>query len=243
VLQRGKGVYKFVVTLDFGSTLYICNIPGLLAIQCHSNFMINSHEASRKSVQCKGTTKRTKNNEPTMCLLTEAFSYLNGRRRSEWRQFECQTVLMSTARHNRTAHHLQSRWSLVLLTIQRPCHSSGVFFFNSLSGGWSPTWSTRLGGHWLAYCTSPGDYDDGEFGGMKTGRGNRSTRRKPAPAPLCPPQIPLDQTRDRTRAVAVGSQWLTAWAMARPRLKSNYTRDSVVRFRPDHNVDCHRRRD
>jgi hypothetical protein len=30
---------------------------------------------------------------------------------------------------------------------------------------------------------------------MKTCRGHRSTRRKPAPAPLCPPQIPLDQTR------------------------------------------------
>jgi hypothetical protein len=42
---------------------------------------------------------------------------------------------------------------------------------------------------------APGDYDDGEFGGMKIGRGNRSTRRKPDPAPLCPPQIPLDQTR------------------------------------------------
>jgi hypothetical protein len=34
---------------------------------------------------------------------------------------------------------------------------------------------------------------------MKIGRGIRSTRRKPAPAPLCPPQIPLDQNRDRTR--------------------------------------------
>jgi hypothetical protein len=32
---------------------------------------------------------------------------------------------------------------------------------------------------------------------MKIGRGNRSSRRKPAPAPLCPPQIPLDQTRAR----------------------------------------------
>jgi hypothetical protein len=40
----------------------------------------------------------------------------------------------------------------------------------------------------------PGDYDDGEFGGMKIGRGNRSTRRKPTPVPLCAPQIPLDQT-------------------------------------------------
>jgi hypothetical protein len=29
---------------------------------------------------------------------------------------------------------------------------------------------------------------------MKIGRGIRSTRRKPAPAPLCSPQIPLDET-------------------------------------------------
>jgi hypothetical protein len=40
-----------------------------------------------------------------------------------------------------------------------------------------------------------GDGDCGEIGGMKIGRGNRSTRRKPAPAPLCPPQIPHDWTR------------------------------------------------
>jgi hypothetical protein len=38
--------------------------------------------------------------------------------------------------------------------------------------------------------------DCGAIAGMKIGRGNRSTRRKPAPAPLCPPQIPLDQTWD-----------------------------------------------
>jgi hypothetical protein len=54
------------------------------------------------------------------------------------------------------------------------------------------------------------DYDNGEFGGMKIGRENRSTRRKPAPALLCPPQIPLDQTRARTRTAAVGSQRLIA---------------------------------
>jgi hypothetical protein len=67
---------------------------------------------------------------------------------------------------------------------------------------------------------APGDYEDGElFGGMKIGRGNRSTRTKPAPTPLCPPQIPLDQTRDLTRAAAVGSQRLTASAMARPQIQ------------------------
>jgi hypothetical protein len=56
--------------------------------------------------------------------------------------------------------------------------------------------------------SAPGDYDDGEIGGM-IGRGNRSTRRKPAPVPLCPPQTPHD-ARTGTRAVAVGSQRLTA---------------------------------
>jgi hypothetical protein len=41
-------------------------------------------------------------------------------------------------------------------------------------------------------------------GEMRTGGGNRSTRRKPVPVPLCPPQIPQDLTWDRTRAAAVG---------------------------------------
>jgi hypothetical protein len=44
--------------------------------------------------------------------------------------------------------------------------------------------------------TAPGDCDDdGEVGGMNGfGKGNRSTRRKPAPTPLCPAQIPLART-------------------------------------------------
>jgi hypothetical protein len=51
--------------------------------------------------------------------------------------------------------------------------------------------------------------DDGEcgaIGGMEIGKGNRSTRRKPAPAPLVPPQMPHDLTWAQTRAAAVGSQ-------------------------------------
>jgi hypothetical protein len=35
---------------------------------------------------------------------------------------------------------------------------------------------------------------------MRIGKGNRSTRRKPAPVPLCPQEIPHDLTRARTRA-------------------------------------------
>jgi hypothetical protein len=61
---------------------------------------------------------------------------------------------------------------------------------------------------------APDDYDDGQIGRI-IGKGNRSTRRKPSPMPLCPPQTP-HAVRKRTRAVAVGSQRLTAWATARP---------------------------
>jgi hypothetical protein len=43
---------------------------------------------------------------------------------------------------------------------------------------------------------APGDYGDGEIGGM-IGKGNRNTLRKPAPVPLCPPP---------TSALA-GSEW------------------------------------
>jgi hypothetical protein len=48
------------------------------------------------------------------------------------------------------------------------------------------------------------------------GRGNRSTRRKPAPAPLCPPQNPTWWPGLEPRTAAVGSQRITAWAMAQP---------------------------
>jgi hypothetical protein len=68
--------------------------------------------------------------------------------------------------------------------------------------------STRHCGHQWPIVSAPGDYDNGEFGGM-IGRGNRSTRRKPAPVPLYPPQTP-HAVRTRTRDAVVGSQRLTA---------------------------------
>jgi hypothetical protein len=68
------------------------------------------------------------------------------------------------------------------------------------------------------------DYGDcGIIGELKNGRVKRSTRRKPEPMSLCPPQIPHDLTRSRTRAAAVGSQRLTAWAMARPSMRFSGT--------------------
>jgi hypothetical protein len=49
----------------------------------------------------------------------------------------------------------------------------------------------------------PGDYDNGEIGGMMIGKVNPSTRKKSAPLPLCPPQI-RHAARTRTRVAAGG---------------------------------------
>jgi hypothetical protein len=76
------------------------------------------------------------------------------------------------------------------------CGTLNVFFFNLHSGGWSLNWvhSARRPLYW-PIVPAPADCEDGGFGEMN-GRVNRSTRRKPTPAPLYPPQIPLNQTRD-----------------------------------------------
>jgi hypothetical protein len=76
--------------------------------------------------------------------------------------------------------------------------SSSIFnFFNYWWGGITSVGTGAPSG--LLYKPQMIDEDDcGAVGGMKIGRGNRSTQRKPAPAPLCPPQIPHDQTRART---------------------------------------------
>jgi hypothetical protein len=84
---------------------------------------------------------------------------------------------------------------------------SGVFLIGIVGGG------VQLGPLGTAatnrpIVSAPGYYDDGEIGGMMIGRGNRSTRRKPAPVPLCP-QTP-HAALTRTRAAAMGSQRLTA---------------------------------
>jgi hypothetical protein len=59
----------------------------------------------------------------------------------------------------------------------------------------------------LLYQTRMMMHDDecGTVGGM-IGREARSSRKKPAPVSLCPPQIPHNLTRVRSRAAAVRSQ-------------------------------------
>jgi hypothetical protein len=63
-----------------------------------------------------------------------------------------------------------------------------TFFFYLCGGALGTTATTGL----LYQPRVIGDGDCGEIGGMKIDRENRSTRRKPATASLCPPQIPHD---------------------------------------------------
>jgi hypothetical protein len=96
-----------------------------------------------------------------------------------------------------------------------------IFLIRILKGG-VQTASTRHVGHFWPIVSAPRDYENGGFGGMKISRGNRSTRRKPSPAPLYAPEVTLDQTWARTRAAAVRSHRLTASAMARPSTSYNH---------------------
>jgi hypothetical protein len=75
---------------------------------------------------------------------------------------------------------------------------------------WNRTQSTITGvstGLW--YQLRMMDDECGAVVGM-IDEGNRSTRRKQDPVPLCPPQIPQDVTWVRTRTVTVGSRRLAA---------------------------------
>jgi hypothetical protein len=66
-------------------------------------------------------------------------------------------------------------------------------FFKFLGVGWDLVHLVRRPIFGLLYQPRMIDDDEcGVVGGMRIGRGNRSIRRKPAPVPLCPPQIPHD---------------------------------------------------
>jgi hypothetical protein len=65
-------------------------------------------------------------------------------------------------------------------------------FFSTSPWGETESLGTAATTGLLCQPHTIGDCDCGEIGGMKMGRGYQSTRRKPAPAPLCPPQIPHD---------------------------------------------------
>jgi hypothetical protein len=76
--------------------------------------------------------------------------------------------------------------------ISKPVLKGTEYFLIRIARDGVHTGSTRHVGHFWLLVSEPGDCEDGEFAEMTIGRGHRSTRRKPAPAPLCPQQIPPD---------------------------------------------------
>jgi hypothetical protein len=86
-----------------------------------------------------------------------------------------------------------------------------------LIGGWSPSGSTRHGGHWLSYCSLPRVIMMVE--NLMEWRLARETEvlGENLPQRHFVHHKSLDQTRDRTQVSALGSQRLSTWAMARLR--------------------------
>jgi hypothetical protein len=89
------------------------------------------------------------------------------------------------------------------------------FFFNLYSGGGVQLGPLGTAATNMPIAPAPGDYYDGEIRGMMTGRGNRSTWRKPAPNAALSTTNPTFSALTRTRAAPVGSQRLIACATAR----------------------------
>jgi hypothetical protein len=86
--------------------------------------------------------------------------------------------------HNRHSHRCENLKPHTLTTyVYRTCRYSSCQVL--LCGGTLDTAATT---GLLYQPRMISDDDCGEIGGMMIGRGNRSTRRKPAPAPLCSPQ-------------------------------------------------------
>jgi hypothetical protein len=65
------------------------------------------------------------------------------------------------------------------------------------------------------------EYGEPRWNGMIPIGESRRPRRKPVTVPLSPPQIANGPTRARTRSSAVKHRRLTAWDMARPKMKLN----------------------
>jgi hypothetical protein len=88
-----------------------------------------------------------------------------------------------------STYHIWSLLDLFVFSIGATCvgifhvwfltFQSSFFFFNLCGGTLGTAATTGL----LYQPQMIGDGDCGELGGMKIGRGNRSIRRKPAPAP------------------------------------------------------------
>jgi hypothetical protein len=90
------------------------------------------------------------------------------------------------------------------------------FFLIRIVGGGVQAGSTRHVGHWMAYCTCPGWLWICSCWWNEDWQGKPKYSEKTCPSATWSTTNPTCKTQARTLAAAVGSQRLTAWAMARP---------------------------
>jgi hypothetical protein len=91
-------------------------------------------------------------------------------------------------------------------------------YFNSNSGGRSPGGSTRHVRHYLTYCTNPGWLWWWKIWWNDDWQWKLKYSEKACPSATLSTGNPTWPDRPLTRATAVGSERLTAWAMARHNL-------------------------
>jgi hypothetical protein len=81
-------------------------------------------------------------------------------------------------------------WTMSIVRYSKKKHNVSDFFSIDIVGGGVLLGPLGTAATNRPIVPAPGDYDDGEIGGMMIGNGNRSTRRKRATTQLCPPQTP-----------------------------------------------------
>jgi hypothetical protein len=87
-----------------------------------------------------------------------------------------------------------------LVTLVHLTERLDLFFFQVSWGGLIPRPLGTSATNWPIIPAPDMIYNEcGTVGGIRIGKGNRSTRRKPLPVPLSPQQIPYDLTWARTR--------------------------------------------
>jgi hypothetical protein len=94
---------------------------------------------------------------------------------------------------------------VVVRPIIMKCHCKEYVFLIRIVGSGVQTGSTWHVGHFWPIVPGPGDCENGEFCRIELRRGDKVLGENLPPSVA---QIPLDQTRARTRAAAVGSQRL-----------------------------------
>jgi hypothetical protein len=110
------------------------------------------------------------------------------------------------------SHHEQLETNPYIIKWIRGADSSFSNQQIRIVGGGVQTGSTRHVSHWMTCCTCPGWLWWGRIWWNEDWQGKPKYSEKTCPSATLSTTNPTCQTR----AAAVGSQWLTAWVMARP---------------------------